>query len=96
LFYQGGINYMRYSVSDTAEYGDYMVGKRMVTEQTRKEMKKVLDEIQSAQFARQWILENVAGRPQFNAIKKKEREHLIEKVGKELRKMMKWIDSKEV
>ncbi|MEJ5363207.1 MAG: ketol-acid reductoisomerase [Spirochaetota bacterium] len=95
LFYQGGINYMRYSVSDTAEYGDYMVGKRIVTPETRKEMKKVLEEIQSGQFARQWILENLAGRPQFNAIKKREREHLIERVGRELRKMMKWIDSKE-
>ncbi len=96
LFYQGGINYMRYSVSDTAEYGDYMVGKRIVTPETRKEMKKVLEKIQSGQFARQWILENLAGRPQFNAIKKREREHLIERVGRELRKMMKWIDSKEV
>lgn len=94
LFYQGGTNYMRYSVSDTAEYGDYMIGKRIINAETRKEMKKVLTEIQEGTFARQWILENMAKRPNFNAIRKSQREHLIEKVGKELRKMMKWIDAK--
>jgi ketol-acid reductoisomerase len=94
LFYQGGINYMRYSVSDTAEYGDYMVGKRIISDETRREMKKVLSEVQDGTFARQWILENMARRPNFNAVRRMQKEHLIEKVGKELRKMMKWIDSK--
>ncbi len=94
LFYQGGINYMRYSVSDTAEYGDYMVGKRIITEETRNVMKKVLQEVQDGSFARQWILENRAGRPQFKAMKRMQREHPLEKVGAELRKMMKWIESK--
>jgi ketol-acid reductoisomerase len=94
LFYQGGINYMRYSVSDTAEYGDYTVGKRIVTEETRNEMRKVLSEVQDGSFARNWILENMAGRPYFNAQKRIEADHRIEQVGKELRRMMKWIDSK--
>ncbi len=94
LFYQGGINYMRYSVSDTAEYGDYTVGKRIVTQETRNEMKKVLSEVQDGSFARNWILENMAGRPFFSAQKRIEASHRIEQVGKELRKMMKWIDSK--
>ena len=94
LFYQGGINYMRYSVSDTAEYGDYMVGRRIVTEETRDEMRQVLSEVQDGTFARNWILENMAGRPNFNALKRLEAEHHIEKVGAELRKMMKWIESK--
>jgi ketol-acid reductoisomerase len=94
LFYQGGINYMRYSVSDTAEYGDYMVGKRIITEDTRNVMKKVLQEVRDGSFARQWILENRAGRPQFKAMKRMHREHPLEKVGAELRKMMKWIESK--
>jgi len=94
LFYQGGINYMRYSVSDTAEYGDYTVGKRIVTDETRKVMKKVLSEVQDGSFARNWILENMGGRPYFNAQKRIEANHRIEQVGKELRKMMKWIDSK--
>ena len=94
LFYQGGINYMRYSVSDTAEYGDYTVGKRIINEDTRREMKKVLSEVQDGSFARNWILENMAGRPYFNAQKRIQANHLIELVGKELRKMMKWIDAK--
>ena len=94
LFYQGGINYMRYSVSDTAEYGDYMVGRRIITDETRKEMKKVLSEVQDGSFARRWILENMANRPNFNAERRMQKEHPIEKVGMELRKMMKWIDAK--
>jgi len=94
LFYQGGINYMRYSVSDTAEYGDYMVGKRIITEETRKEMKKVLSEVQDGTFARKWIAENEKGRPEFNAVKKAQQDHPIEMVGSELRKMMKWINAK--
>lgn len=94
LFYQGGINYMRYSVSDTAEYGDYMCGKRIITNKTRKEMKKILKEIQDGSFAKKWIKENEAGRPVFNKIREEQRNHPIEKVGAELRKMMKWIDAK--
>lgn len=96
LFYQGGLNYMRYSVSNTAEFGDYTRGPRIVTDQTRQEMKKILSEIQSGQFAREWILENKANRPVYNAFKKMDREHPLEQVGKKLRRMMKWIAAKEV
>ena len=96
LFYQGGLNYMRYSVSNTAEYGDYTRGPRIVTEETKKEMKKILEEIQSGQFARDWILENKANQAGFKSTRRRERTHLIEKVGRELRSMMNWIDSKEV
>jgi ketol-acid reductoisomerase len=96
LFYQGGLNYMRYSVSNTAEFGDYTRGPRIVTDETRKEMRKILDEIQSGQFAREWILENRAGRPVFNAMKRRDRSHLIEDVGRKLRSMMPWINAKEV
>lgn len=96
LFYQGGINYMRYSVSNTAEYGDLTRGPRIVTDETRKEMKKILDEIVTGQFAREWVLENQAGLPVFNALYKKDHDHPLEVVGRKLRKMMKWIDSKEV
>ena len=94
LFYQGGINYMRYSVSDTAEYGDYVSGPRIITKKTRKEMKKILKEIQNGTFAKKWIKENEKGRPEFNRIKEEQKNHLIEKVGAELRKMMKWINAK--
>ncbi len=94
LFYQGGINYMRYSVSDTAEYGDYMSGPRVITKETRKEMKKILKEIQDGTFAKAWIKENEKGRPNFNKIKEEQKNHKIEKVGAELRKMMKWINAK--
>lgn len=96
LFYQGGLSYMRYSISNTAEYGDLTRGPRIVTEETKKEMKRILTEIQTGQFAKEWILENQAGRPVFNALEKKDKGHLIEKVGKELRKMMKWINAKEL
>ncbi len=96
LFYEGGISYMRYSVSDTAEYGDLTRGRRIITEETRKEMKKILEEVQSGEFAKEWILENQASRPAFNALRKKDREHLIEKVGKELRSMMPWIEDKKI
>jgi len=96
LFYQGGLNYMRYSVSNTAEYGDYTRGKRIVTDQTKAEMKKILEEIQSGQFARDWLLENRAGQASFHATRRRERGHLIETVGKQLRRMMTWISSKEV
>ena len=94
LMNQGGLSYMRYSISDTAEFGDYTTGKRIITEETRKEMKKILSEIQNGEFARKWILENQANRPYFNAMRKREQEHPIEKVGRELRKMMPWIENK--
>ncbi len=96
LFYQGGLNYMRYSVSNTAEYGDYTRGPRIVTDETKAEMKRILEEIQSGEFARQWILENKAGAPSFKATRRREREHGVEKIGLELRKLMSWIDEKEV
>jgi ketol-acid reductoisomerase len=94
LINQGGFANMRYSISDTAEYGDYSVGKRIITDDTRKEMKKVLGEIQDGTFARNWLLENQVGRPNFNATRRIESEHPIEKVGKELRGMMSWIPKK--
>ncbi|NLK97909.1 MAG: ketol-acid reductoisomerase [Epulopiscium sp.] len=94
LINQGGLSYMRYSISDTAEFGDYSVGKRIITEETKKEMKKVLREIQDGTFAKNWILENQANRPSFNARRRMEAEHQIERVGKELRKMMSWIQEK--
>lgn len=96
LFYQGGLSLMRYSVSDTAEYGDYQIGKRIITDETKKEMKKVLKEIQDGTFAKNWLLENQVGRPNFNATRRMEAEHPIEKVGKELRGMMSWIDTAKV
>ncbi len=92
LLYEGGLENMRYSISDTAEYGDYMTGTRIVTDDTRKEMKKILAEIQEGKFARKWILENQAGRPEFNAIKNKELEHKLTSTGKKLRDMMSWIE----
>jgi len=92
LINQGGFSYMRYSISDTAEYGDYMVGKRIITDETRKEMKKVLTEIQNGTFASKWITENKAGgRAEFLATRKNQSEHQLEKVGAELRKMMSWL-----
>ena len=94
LLYEGGISYMRYSISDTAEYGDMTRGRRVVSEETREEMRAILQEIQSGEFAREWILENMAGRPVYNAIKRIDNEHLIEKVGKQLRSMMGWIGRK--
>ena len=90
LIYQGGFSRMRYSISDTAEYGDYEVGPRIITEETKKEMKKVLTEIQNGTFARNWILENRVGRPHFNAERRMHAEHQLEAVGKELRKMYSW------
>ena len=96
LFYQGGLNYMRYSVSNTAEFGDYTRGKRIVTDETRAEMKKILNEIQTGEFAKEWILENKAGAAAFKARRRLERNHELEKVGLKLRRLMSWIDSKEV
>jgi ketol-acid reductoisomerase len=96
LFYQGGLSYMRYSVSNTAEFGDYTRGPRIVTDQTRDEMRKILKEIQSGQFAREWILENKAGAPAFQAMRRRDRHLLIEQVGRQLRRLMSWINAKEV
>jgi ketol-acid reductoisomerase len=94
LMYEGGISNMRYSISDTAEYGDLTRGRRVVSEETREEMRDILDEIQTGEFAREWIMENMAGRPVYNALKRIDNEHLIEKVGKQLRSMMGWIGRK--
>jgi ketol-acid reductoisomerase len=94
LMYEDGISGMRYSISETAKYGDITRGKRIITAETRREMKKILAEIQSGEFAREWILENQAGRPMYNAILKREAEHPIEIVGKKLRSMMGWIAKK--
>jgi ketol-acid reductoisomerase len=91
LFYQGGLAYMRYSVSDTAEYGDYTRGPRVVSEETKAEMKKILGEIQSGQFAREWVLENQANRAGFLAMRRRDADHQIEEVGQRLRAMMSWI-----
>ena len=96
LMYQGGMAAMRYSISDTAEYGDYVTGSRIITDETKKEMKQVLTEIQDGTFAKKWLLENQFGRPTFNAMRRMEAEHPIEKVGKELREMMSWIDTKKL
>ena len=94
LIYEGGLGYMRYSISDTAEYGDYVTGTRIITDETREEMRQVLYEIQSGQFARDWLVENSVNRPVFNAMKKSESEHQIEVVGKKLREMMPWLKKK--
>ena len=91
LLYEGGFENMRYSISDTAEYGDYMIGKRIINKDTRKEMEKVLEEIQNGEFARDWLVENAINRPNFNAIKRRELQHPLVAVGKELRGMMSWI-----
>lgn len=94
LVVQGGLSMMRYSISDTAEYGDYTVGNRIITEETKKEMKKVLTEIQNGTFARNWLLENKANRPYFNATRRMEANHPVEKVGAELREKMSWKPGK--
>ncbi|MBU1044668.1 MAG: ketol-acid reductoisomerase [Candidatus Omnitrophica bacterium] len=96
LFYQGGIDYMRYSVSNTAEYGDLTRGKRIVNDKTKEEMKKILTEIQDGTFAKEWINECKTGKKNFKRMEEEEKNHPIEVVGRKLRKMMKWIDSKEV
>ena len=91
LFYRGGLNYMRYSVSDTAEHGDYTGGSRVITDETRREMKNMLKEIQDGTYARKWIQENEMGRPWFNSVRASEQEQLIEKVGAHLRDMMPFL-----
>ncbi|WP_411677959.1 ketol-acid reductoisomerase [Caproicibacter sp.] len=92
LIYRGGFSLMRYSISDTAEFGDYETGKRLITDETKKEMKKVLSEIQDGTFATKWIAENKNGRAHFSACRRIEAEHELESVGKELRKMYSWND----
>jgi len=94
LIYKGGFAYMRYSVSDTAEYGDYTRGPRVIDDMVKDEMGQILAEIQDGSFAREWILENQAGRPMYNALKRIEADHEIESVGKGLRGMMSWLDNK--
>ncbi len=93
LMYRGGLGYMRHSISDTAEHGDYTGGPRLVTEETRKEMKKMLEEIRSGAYAKKWIAENEAGRPWFNQQRKQERDLVLEKVGADLRAMMPFLDA---
>src|SRR3984893_4951422 len=92
LMYRGGLNYMRYSISDTAEHGDYTGGPQLITEETRKTMRRMLGEIQRGEYARKWIAENEAGRPWFNATRKREQTHPIEQVGAELREHMSFLD----
>ena len=94
LIYKGGFSMMLYSISDTAEFGDYETGKRLITDETKKEMKQILTEIQDGTFASKWINENKVGRSHFNACRRIESEHQLEEVGKELRKMYSWNDEK--
>jgi ketol-acid reductoisomerase len=91
LIYEAGLSMMRFSISDTAEYGDLTRGSRLINEQVRAEMRRILTEVQTGEFAREWILENQANRPVFQALREKEKEHLIEKVGAQLRAMMPWL-----
>ena len=95
LIYQGGLSYMRYSVSDTAEYGDYTGGPRIVTEQTKQEMREILKEIQDGRYAEAWIKENKTGREWFEGTRAKEQQHQVEIVGKQLRQMMPFLNPKE-
>jgi ketol-acid reductoisomerase len=91
LIHRGGLNFMRKTVSDTAEYGDYTRGSRVIDDMVKDEMAQILAEVQDGTFAKEWILENQAGRPSYNALKRMEEEHLIEEVGEELRAMMPWL-----
>ncbi len=95
LLHEGGMAKMRYSISDTAEFGDYRIGRRIITQETRKAMKQVLSEIQDGTFARDFLLEAQTGYPVFKARRRMEAEHLIEKVGGELRSMMPWLNKKK-
>jgi len=96
LFYQGGLNYMRYSVSDTAEWGDYTAGPRIVTDETRQAMRQILSDIQTGAFAEDWIDENHNGRPRFNAVRQADVQHPIERIGLDLRRMMPFVNPREV
>jgi ketol-acid reductoisomerase len=91
LIFEGGFSKMNYSISDTAEYGEYIMGRRVITDTTREEMKKILEDIQSGKFADNWLEENKAGRPFFNKEKKEVSDRIIEKVGARLRSRMTWI-----
>jgi ketol-acid reductoisomerase len=91
LFYQGGLNYMRYSVSDTAEHGDYYSGQKIITEETKYQMSKILKDIQEGEYAKSWIEENKNGRPWFNEERRRQQDHLLEKVGADLRGMMPFV-----
>jgi len=95
LMHEGGMAYMRYSISDTAEYGDYTRGPKIIDDHVRNQMKQVLNNIRSGAFAREWIIENQAGRPSFLALRRQNQEHMIEKVGAELRGMMPWLQKRE-
>ena len=94
LIQQGGLSYMRFSVSETAEHGDYTGGRRIITDETRAEMRRMLAEVQDGSYARSWILENQAGRPFFNTMRQREKAHPIEQVGRKLRAMMPWLSPK--
>lgn len=96
MVFEGGISWMRYSVSDTAKYGDMTAGPKVITEESRKAMKQILTDIQDGAFARDWILENQTGRPRMKKWAKKVQDEQVERVGKELRKMMPWMESKEI
>ena len=95
LMYEGGISWMRHSISDTAQWGDMKIGRRIITDETRQEMKKVLAEIQEGKFAKEWIQENRVNRPEFISLARRDEDHEIEQVGKELRKMMPWLKEKK-
>ncbi len=96
LMYEGGMANMRYSISNTAEYGDYMTGPRIITSETKAEMKRVLDDIQSGRFTRDWMLECKAGQPSFKATRRRNAEHPIEQIGEKLRDMMPWIKANQL
>ncbi|HLV79888.1 MAG TPA: ketol-acid reductoisomerase [Chthonomonadaceae bacterium] len=96
LFYQGGLNYMRYSVSDTAEFGDYVAGPQIINQQTRAAMQTLLENVRNGSFAQQWIRENEEGRPNFECLRQRDADHPIEQVGRELRRMMPFVNPKEV
>ncbi len=96
LIYRGGLSYMRYSISDTAEHGDYTGGPKVITEESKKNMRKILDDIQTGTYAREWILENRAGRPFFYSMRERERNHQVEQVGRKLRRMMPWLNPVEI
>jgi ketol-acid reductoisomerase len=95
LIYEGGLSWMRYFISNTAEYGDITRGPALIDESVKTKMKGLLEDVRNGKFAQEWILENQANRPVLNALRKRESEHLIEKVGKQLRSMMSWIDARE-
>ncbi len=96
LIYQGGLSYMRYSISDTAEHGDYTAGPKIITDEVRENMRQILRDIQNGTYAREWLLENQAGRPFFNSMRQRERQHPVEQIGRQLRRMMPWLNPVEV